>query len=49
MDYLVSDLNNIRQKCEPQAWQQEGRKVMKNAQMAHMDQRNFQYANSMQT
>ena len=49
MDVLVQDLQQIRQKCSKQDYQAEGRKWMVNAQNAHSNQQNFQYANCVQT
>lgn len=31
MDFLINDLQQIKQKCSKQDWAQEGRKWMKNA------------------
>lgn len=49
MDGLVNDLNNIKQKCSPQLYAQEGRKVATSAQQAHSYQNNYQYSNCIQT
>lgn len=48
MDVLVNDLEHIRQKCSKQDWGNEGRKWMKNAKVAHSEQKNFQYSNAVQ-
>jgi len=49
MEVLVKDLEQIKQKCSKQEYQQEGRKWMVNAQNAHSNKANFQYANNVQT
>lgn len=48
MDVLVKDLQQIREKCSKQDWQQEGRKWMVNAQQAHSSKANYQYSNCVQ-
>lgn len=49
MDVLVKDLQQIREKCSKQEYQQEGRKWMVNAQNAHSNRAGFQYQNAMQS
>jgi len=49
MEPLLNDLNLIKQKCQPQVYEYEGRKHMKNAYEAQSRQMNFQYSNKMQT
>ena len=49
MEHLVQDLQQIRQKCSKQEYQQEGRKWMVNAREAHSSRANYQYANCVQT
>lgn len=48
MESLVNDLQQIREKCSKQDWGNEGRKWMKNAQVAHQQQKNYQYSNCIQ-
>ena len=49
MEVLVNDLQQIRQKCSKQDYQQEGKKWMKSAQIAHLQQNNYAYSNCVQT
>jgi hypothetical protein len=42
-------LQQIRQKCSKQDYQQEGKKWMKSAQIAHLQQNNYAYSNCVQT
>jgi hypothetical protein len=49
MEVLVQDLQQIREKCSKQQYQEEGRKWMVNAQNAHSKKANFQYSNCVQT
>ncbi len=50
MEYLVNDLQKIREKCESkQEYQNEGKKWMKSAQIAHSKQNNYAYSNAVQT
>ena len=49
MDNLVEDLHQVRSKCSKQDWGQEGRKAMRGAQQAHMNQNNYQYSNAIQS
>jgi hypothetical protein len=48
MSTLVTDLQNIKQKCSKNEYQQEGKKYMKSAQMAHGSQQNYAYSNNIQ-
>jgi hypothetical protein len=48
MEVLVNDLQQIRQKCSKQDYQQEGKKWMKSAQIAHTQQNNYAYSNCVQ-
>ena len=49
MDYLITDLNQIKQKCSQQDYASEGRKIMMSAQQSHTMQNNLQYSNCTQT
>jgi hypothetical protein len=49
MEVLVNDLQQIKQKCSKQDYQQEGKKWMKSAQIAHLQQNNYAYSNCVQT
>lgn len=49
MENLVNDLQNIKQKCSSrQEYQNEGKKWMKSAQIAHSMQNNYAYSNKIQ-
>ena len=48
MESLVSDLQNIKSKCSKQEYQNEGKKWMKSAQIAHSKQNNYAYSNCVQ-
>lgn len=49
MNYLITDLNQIKQKCSQQDYASEGRKIMMSAQQSHTMQNNLQYSNCTQT
>ena len=49
MEYLVNDLQQVKEKCSKKDWELEGRKHMKNAKEAHYAQKNFQYSNAVQS
>lgn len=49
MEYLVNDLQNIKAKCcSHNEYQNEGKKWMKSAQIAHTHQNNYAYSNNVQ-
>lgn len=49
MQYLVNDLQNIKAKCaSQQEYQNEGKKWMKSAKIAHSMQNNYAYSNAIQ-
>ncbi len=49
MEFLVNDLQNIKEKCSSQQqYQNEGKKWMKSAQIAHTKQNNYAYSNNIQ-
>lgn len=49
MEYLVNDLQNIKAKCaSQQEYQNEGKKWMKSAKIAHSMQNNYAYSNAIQ-
>lgn len=46
---MVQDLQHIKAKCSSQnEYQNEGKKWMKSAQIAHTQQNNYAYSNSVQ-
>ena len=49
MTNLITDLNQIKQKCSQQDYASEGRKWMMSAQQSHTMQNNFQYSNCIQS
>lgn len=49
MAQLVTDLNQIKQKCSANLYANEGRKWMMSAQQSHTMQNNLQYSNCIQT
>lgn len=49
MEYLVTDLQNIKAKCaSKQEYENEGKKWMKSAKIAHSMQNNYAYSNAVQ-
>lgn len=48
MSNLITDLNQIKQKCSQNNYS-EGRKLMMSAQISHTMQNNFQYSNTVQS
>ena len=48
MVHLVEDLQQIREKCSKNEFQNEGRKWMVNAKNAHTNMQSYQYANCVQ-
>lgn len=47
MNNLLTDLNDIKQKCSPQQYV-EARKVMMSAQNSHSNQNSYAYCNNIQ-
>lgn len=49
MDHLVTDLQQIKQKCSQNEYASEGRKLAMSSGQSHTMQNNFQYSNCIQS